>query len=403
MRNLKIEELKIALEKSFQEERFIKGTFSVPLEKNEDEMEKFSIKPLILKNEKLYQVEFFINKKAYHKNLNKKDGYKFLIENMEKFKNQNIFLVNEEYNIINNKGKFHIKMKKTEQKLKVDEHNRKKEYIISDEKPIEFLIDLGIMDKMGKIIPGSYSKFKQINRYLEFIRDVIDELEEKELLEDKLKVVDFGSGKSYLTFVLYYYLKVLRGIDVEVIGLDLKKDVMEHCGKLAKKYGFDSMEFLYGDIKDFQKLKKVDIVFSLHACNNATDYAILKGLELEAKVIMAVPCCHKEFNQKISKNKGTGLREKLPQIIEHGILLEKFASLITEGFRADILELSGYDTTVMEFIDTEHTPKNLLIKGIKNIKSSKNLVKKKESTEELMKFLGVQPILYDLAKKYFKV
>ncbi|MGL5051627.1 MAG: class I SAM-dependent methyltransferase [Fusobacteriaceae bacterium] len=399
---MKIEEVKISLQKALVEEKFIKGTFSVPLEKTE-ELEKFSVKPVILKNEKVYQIEQFINKKAHHKNLDVDTAYEFIIENMEKFKNLNIFLKDEEYSIINNNGKFHIKTKKIQKEIKIAEHNRKKEYIISDEKPIEFLIDLGIMDKMGKIIPGSYSKFKQINRYLEFIRDVIDELENKKLLEDTLKVVDFGSGKSYLTFVLYYYLKVLRGINVEVIGLDLKKDVMKHCGELAKKYGFDNMEFLYGDIKDFEKLKKVDIVFSLHACNNATDYAILKGLELEAKVIMAVPCCHKEFNQKITKSKKTMLKQELVPIVEHGILLEKFSALITEGFRANILQLSGYDTTVMEFIDTEHTPKNILIKAIKSVKLSEDLKKKKENTENLIEFLGVQPILYDLAKKYFKI
>ncbi|MGL5125320.1 MAG: class I SAM-dependent methyltransferase [Fusobacteriaceae bacterium] len=399
---MKIEEVKISLQKALVEEKFIKGTFSVPLEKTE-ELEKFSVKPVILKNEKVYQIEQFINKKAHHKNLDADTAYEFIIENMEKFKNLNIFLKDEEYSIINNNGKFHIKTKKIQKEIKIAEHNRKKEYIISDEKPIEFLIDLGIMDKMGKIIPGSYSKFKQINRYLEFIRDVIDELEDKKLLEDTLKVVDFGSGKSYLTFVLYYYLKVLRGINVEVIGLDLKKDVMKHCGELAKKYGFDNMEFLYGDIKDFEKLKKVDIVFSLHACNNATDYAILKGLELEAKVIMAVPCCHKEFNQKITKSKKTMLKQELVPIVEHGILLEKFSALITEGFRANILQLSGYDTTVMEFIDTEHTPKNILIKAIKSVKLSEDLKKKKENTENLIEFLGVQPILYDLAKKYFKI
>ncbi|MGL4533809.1 MAG: class I SAM-dependent methyltransferase [Fusobacteriaceae bacterium] len=399
---MKIEEVKISLQKALIEEKFIKGTFSVPLEKTE-ELEKFSVKPVILKNEKVYQIEQFINKKAHHKNLDADTAYEFIIENMEKFKNLNIFLKDEEYSIINNNGKFHIKTKKIQKEIKIAEHNRKKEYIISDEKPIEFLIDLGIMDKMGKIIPGSYSKFKQINRYLEFIRDVIDELEDKKLLEDTLKVVDFGSGKSYLTFVLYYYLKVLRGINVEVIGLDLKKDVMKHCGELAKKYGFNNMEFLYGDIKDFEKLKKVDIVFSLHACNNATDYAILKGLELEAKVIMAVPCCHKEFNQKITKSKKTMLKQELVPIVEHGILLEKFSALITEGFRANILQLSGYDTTVMEFIDTEHTPKNILIKAIKSVKLSEDLKKKKENTENLIEFLGVQPILYDLAKKYFKI
>ncbi|MGL4253906.1 MAG: class I SAM-dependent methyltransferase [Fusobacteriaceae bacterium] len=389
------------IKKSLEDKKFRKSVFSSALK---GDIEKLNIKPILIKEKIFYQVEEFKERKAYHRNMEEREVFQYILEMGENFKNINIFSAEVELAIINNGKKLHVKKKNISQEgtLEIKKHNRDKKYIIPEGNPVPFLQDLGIMDGDGKVLKNSYSKFRQINRYLEFIRDVIDELKEKNSLGDKIKVVDFGSGKSYLTFVLYYYLKFIREMDVLVVGLDLKKDVMKHCAGLAEKYGFQDMKFIYGDIKDFNELESVDLVFSLHACNNATDYALQKGLEMNAKAILAVPCCHKEFNQKLSKVKKSPMEESLPLLLEHGILQEKFSSLLTESFRAGVLEMCGYRSTVMEFIDTEHTPKNLLIKAIRDKSVEKNFNKKQEQCLGLIKFAGIEPMFYDLMKPYFK-
>lgn len=283
------------------------------------------------------------------------------------------------------------------------EHNKKKEYLLSEGVPIEFLIDLGVMDCNGKVLKNSYNKFRQINKYLEFIEGVIEELKSKKLIENNMKIIDFGSGKSYLTFALYYYLHEIKKINVEIVGLDLKKDVMQNCEKLAMKYKFNNLKFMFGDIKDYKGFESVDMVFSLHACDIATDYCFLKGLELNAKAILAVPCCQHEFNSKIRESKNTKLKESLPTLVSHGILQEKLSTLLTDGFRADIMEMCGYRSKVIEFIDTEHTPKNLLIKCIVDKNMTKEyFLRKKEQCLKLINFLGIEPILFKIAERYFK-
>lgn len=391
------------IKKTLEEKKLKKVVFSSALK---GEVEKLNIKPVLIKDKVVYQLEEFRDNKAYHRNMEEREAFEYILSMSESFKNINFFSSTVELSMINNGKKLHVKRKNLEENngeiLEIKSHNREKKYLIPEGTPVPFLIDLGIMDRDGKVLKNSYSKFRQINRYLEFIRDVIDELQEKHNLGEKIKVVDFGSGKSYLTFVLYYYLKFIREMDVLVVGLDLKKDVMEHCAGLAEKYGFHEMKFIYGDIKDFNELESVDLVFSLHACNNATDYALQKGLEMNAKAILAVPCCHKEFNQKLSKVKESSLENSLSLLTEHGILMEKFSSLLTEGFRAGVLEMCGYRSTVMEFIDTEHTPKNLLIKAISDRGMEKNFIKKQEECLGLMKFAGIEPMFYNLMKPYFK-
>ena len=259
------------------------------------------------------------------------------------------------------------------------------------------------MGEDGKVFKKSYDKFRQINKYLEFIDETIKELKNKKYIDTHIKAVDFGCGKSYLTFALHYYLKNIQNMTFEVIGLDLKKDVIEHCNQIAKDLNMENIEFLTGDIKDFNKLKNVDLIFSLHACNNATDYSLLKGLELDAKAILAVPCCQHEFNQKMSQNKKSEFFAFENPIGKHGILLEKFASLATDALRAQALELCGYKTQVMEFIDMEHTPKNILIRGIKENPNKNILEKKLQEYEIYKKFLGIEPLLDTLLKPYFKI
>ena len=258
------------------------------------------------------------------------------------------------------------------------------------------------MSTEGKILKSSYNKFRQINRYLEFIDDVIEELKSKKLINNHINVLDFGCGKSYLTFALYYYLKNYRkDLSFSIVGLDLKKDVMEFCNKLAQKLDYKSLEFLNGNIKDYDRAKEVDLVFSLHACNNATDYSLEKALSLNAKAILAVPCCHHEFFEKIQKNKNSEFYNTLKIMADNGVVLDKFATLATDSFRSLALELCGYKTKTIEFIDMEHTPKNILIKAIKSKPS--NLKEKLKEYNKLKEFLGIQPLLEELTKKYFLI
>ena len=269
--------------------------------------------------------------------------------------------------------------------------------------PIPFLIKLGVMGEKGEVFKQSYDKFRQINKYLEFIDDTIKELPNKKLISSHVKFVDFGCGKSYLTFALHHYLKNIKNFTFEIIGLDLKKDVMKKCNDIAKELQCENLEFLTGNIKDFDKLQNVDIIFSLHACNNATDYALLKGLELNAKAILAVPCCQHEFNDKISSNKKNDFFTFQLPIGKHGILLEKYATIATDAFRAQALELCGYRTQVMEFIDMEHTPKNILIRGIKEKTTTESLKKKFEEYGKFKEFLGIEPLLDSLLSPYFLI
>ena len=364
---------------------------------------KAVIKPLMLKNNFFFQFEQFQNNKAYHSNLTTEESIEKMKELLDNFKQFMIFTTEGDYQILKGKNDFTVKITKNSREITSLEHNKTKNYLLEEGTPIPFLIKLGVMGEKGEVFKDSYNKFRQINKYLEFIDDTIKELKSKKLITDTIKVVDFGCGKSYLTFALHHYLKNIKDMKFTIIGLDLKKDVMDYCNKVARELNCENLEFLTGDIKDFDKLKDVDIIFSLHACNNATDYSLLKGLELDAKAILAVPCCQHEFNQKMSQNKKSEFFAFENPIGKHGILLEKFASLATDALRAQALELCGYKTQVMEFIDMEHTPKNILIRGIKENPNKNTLEKKLQEYEIYKKFLGIEPLLDTLLKPYFKI
>ena len=362
---------------------------------------KAVIKPLMLKNNFFFQFEQFQNNKAYHSNLTTEESIEKMKELLDNFKQFMIFTTEGDYQILKGKNDFTVKITKNSREITSLEHNKTKNYLLEEGTAIPFLIKLGVMGEKGEVFKDSYNKFRQINKYLEFIDDTIKELKSKKLITDTIKVVDFGCGKSYLTFALHHYLKNIKDMKFTIIGLDLKKDVMDYCNKVARELNCENLEFLTGDIKDFDKLKDVDIIFSLHACNNATDYALLKGLELNAKAILAVPCCQHKFNQKMSSNKESEFFNKENAIGKHGILLEKFTSVATDAFRAQALELCGFKTQVMEFIDMEHTPKNILIRGIKEKTKPESLEKKYAEYETFKKFLGIEPILDNLLKPYF--
>lgn len=236
------------------------------------------------------------------------------------------------------------------------------------------------MTPQGKVIASKYDKFKQINRFLEFIEDILPKLPR----EREVTILDFGCGKSYLTFAMYHYLKELRGYDVNIIGLDLKTDVIDKCNRLAESYGYEKLRFYQGDIADYEGVNAVDMVVTLHACDTATDYALAKAVEWGAKVILSVPCCQHELNRQISN-------EMLAPVLKYGILRERMAALITDGIRANLLTEQGYDTQILEFIDMEHTPKNLLIRAVKNGEGQKS-----EILRKTIEALHVQPTLEKL-------
>lgn len=399
---MKKENILSELRKNIQEDKFIKIVFS---DRQNGEFNKIIIKSLSLKNGKNIQIESFKDNKAFHKNI-ELDHFQeiedILKGYMENFKQILLQIENLDISFIKKKESFTKKENKNNLIKNYIEHNKKKQYILNEGDKIDFLIELGLMSTEGKILKSSYNKFRQINRYLEFIDDVIEELKSKKLINNHINVLDFGCGKLYLTFALYYYLKHYRkDLSFSIVGLDLKKDVIEFCNKLAQKLNYENLEFLNGNIKDYDRAKEVDLVFSLHACNNATDYSLEKALSLNAKAILAVPCCHHEFFEKIQKNKNSEFYNTLKIMADNGVVLDKFASLATDSFRSLALELCGYKTKMIEFIDMEHTPKNILIKAIKSKPS--NLKEKLKEYNKLKEFLGIQPLLEELTKKYFLI
>ena len=396
------ENILFELKKNIQEDKLIKIVFS---DRKSGDFNKVIIKPIILKSAKNIQIESFKDNKAFHKNIdlnNLQELEDNLKEYIDNFKQILLQIEGSDISFIRKKENFSRKEKESNLVKSCNEHNKKKQYILNEGDKIDFLIELGLMSVEGKILKSSYNKFKQINKYLEFIDDVIEELKAKKLITNHINVLDFGCGKSYLTFALYYYLKNYRkDLTFSIVGLDLKKDVIEFCNKLAKKLNYENLEFLNGNIKDYDKSKEVDLVFSLHACNNATDYSLEKALSLDAKAILAVPCCHHEFFEKIQKNKNSEFYNTLKIMADNGVVLDKFATLATDSFRSLSLELCGYKTKMIEFIDMEHTPKNILIKAIKS--KSSNLKEKLVEYNKLKEFLGIKPLLEDLIKKYFSI
>lgn len=242
-------------------------------------------------------------------------------------------------------------------------HNRVKQYILKEGIPVPFLVDLGIQTREGAIVRAKYDKFKQINRYLEFVEDVLPVLKG----EGAIHIIDFGCGKSYLTFALYYYLHELQKLDVMITGLDLKTDVIHNCNRLAQSYGYDRLQFVQGDIKNFTGSDQVDMVVTLHACDTATDYAIEKAVGWGAKVIFTVPCCQHEVNGQIQN-------KLLHPVLKYGLLKERLSAILTDAIRANLLEEAGYDTQVLEFIEMEHTPKNILIRAVRRQEKGKTAV-----------------------------
>ena len=375
-------------------ETLIRVILSNPSSK--DGVIKICARPVLKNKSLLFQIEEYTKTQVFHKNLTAGDAGSYLTGKLSSdtssqtasFKNALVETKSFTANVlVSKKGTITIKKKmnaSTKQPKISLSHNRKKKYILEEGIPVPFLIDLGVMTQNGSIVNAHYDKFRQINRFLEYIEDILPSLPTGR----ELRILDFGCGKSYLTFAIYYYLKVLKGYPVRITGLDLKEDVIRHCNELAVKYGYDKLEFLCGDIAYYDGCSQVDMVVTLHACDTATDYALAKAVGWGAKVILSVPCCQHELNKQM-KN------DLLSPVLHYGILKERMAALMTDGLRAQILEANGYRTQILEFIDMAHTPKNLLIRAVYNGHCADN----KAQINELLAAFDVNPTLYRLLCK----
>lgn len=344
--------------------------------KNPDKVSKVKFRPVRLKDTFYIQETAYVGTKVLHTNFKVEEAAERICRYMEEdFKQGLIQTETAECNIlISKKGKATVKVKQKASAVKADlTHNRQKKYILEEGQKIAFLIDLGIMNLEGKVVKAKYDKFRQINKYLEFIQDILPKLPK----DRTIRIIDFGCGKSYLTFAMYYYLHDMLKLPIEVIGLDLKEDVIRNCSELAARYGFEHLRFEMGDIARFTGADSVDMVVTLHACDTATDYAIEKAVKWGASVILTVPCCQHEVNKQIES-------EFLKPVLKYGLLKERMSALLTDAIRANMLESLGYDTQVLEFIDMEHTPKNILLRATK--RDGMRARGKSVSAEELGKF-----------------
>ena len=356
---------------------------------------KTKIRPLLLKGELIFQAEEQRGKQAFHKNLNIDEAILY-VENClaHDFRQGEITSAKGKGTVlVSKKGKMTVKFKQQARIItqKTLEHNRKKQYLLAEGTPVPFLVDLGVMTKEGQIVHSRYDKYRQINRFLEFIEDILPQLDKhKENI-----IIDFGCGKSYLTFAMYYYLKELKGYPGRIIGLDLKEEVIRHCSELSIRYGYDKLSFTCGDIASYEGVDHVDMVVTLHACDLATDYALEKAVGWDAKVILSVPCCQHELNKQI-KN------PVLQPVLEYGLIKERMAALYTDAIRAQILEYTGYNTQILEFIDMEHTPKNILLRAVSRKKNEispaeeEKRQKAGEQVKELIRFLHADPAIVRL-------
>ena len=375
-------------------ETLIRVILSNPSSK--DGVIKICARPMLKNKSLLFQIEEYTKTQVFHKNLTAGDAGSYLTGKLSSdtssqtasFKNALVETQSFTANVlVSKKGTITIKKKVNasakQPKISLS-HNRKKKYILEEGIPVPFLIDLGVMTQNGNIVNAHYDKFRQINRFLEYIEDILPSLPTGR----ELRILDFGCGKSYLTFAIYYYLKILKGYPVRITGLDLKEDVIRRCNELAVKYGYDKLEFLCGDFAYYDGCSQVDMVVTLHACDTATDYALAKAVGWGAKVILSVPCCQHELNKQM-KN------DLLSPVLHYGILKERMAALMTDGLRAQILEANGYRTQILEFIDMAHTPKNLLIRAVYNGHCADN----KAQINELLAAFDVNPTLYRLLCK----
>ena len=365
----------IQIGREFLDENLLRIVISNPADKQG--VSKVKVRPLLLKGNLVFQAEELVGTQAFHRNYTAEECISYIEDlldgrlrqmELESGKGQVRVLVSK-------KGVLSIKVKR-QQKIEVPSpvprHNRQKAYLLKEGVPVPFLVDLGVMTEEGKIIASRYDKFRQINRFLEFIEDILPRLHKNR----ENVIIDFGCGKSYLTFAMYYYLHELKGYSIQIIGLDLKQTVINDCNRLGERYGYDKLKFYHGDIASYEGVDHVDMVVTLHACDTATDYALAKAVRWGASVILSVPCCQHELNK-------TMRQELMAPVFHYGIIKERMAALYTDALRAEVLEAMGYRVQIQEFIDMEHTPKNILIRAVKQGGKKDN----QKEIEEILQFL----------------
>lgn len=367
--------------KSLCKESLLKGVVSNP--KGETPWKKVNFRRL----EDSYQIEKFTQKQAFHSHCDKVGLEKEIEELLSMgFRQVDAWSENTAFSLkISKKGKVTL-LKKAQSTQADTAHNREKQYLLKEHTNIPPLIDLGVFTKEGKVVRSMYGKFRQINRFTELIRDGLEELG-----QTKLKILDFGCGKSYLTFILYHYLTQVRGMETEICGLDLKEDVIAKCNRLAEKYGYENLKFQVGDIHGFQREDAPDMVITLHACDTATDYALHHAIRWGCKLIYSVPCCQHELNGQIQGG-------DLSLLTRYGLIQERFSALSTDAIRGALLEACGYQVQMLEFVDFSHSPKNLLIRAVKKSVPMEKRKKALSDAKNLMQAFGFQPTLYQLLK-----
>lgn len=351
-------------------------------------VQKAVIRPILLQGNIFYQIEYHQQKKVTHENLTPEQLLQ-VCENLvqENFKQVNIFSADADYQILAAKpGKPKFLKNPATMVLESLEHNQPKNYIIPEGKPCDFLIRLGVMSRDGQVVSKHYAKFRQINRFLEIVSDVLEYLPESSSEESQdtppLRIIDFGCGKAYLTFALYYYLKLELGKNIEIIGLDLKEDVINFCNQVAQDLNYQELRFSIGDIAEYAGSNKADMVVTLHACDTATDFALMKAVSWGASVILSVPCCQHELFSQINN-------PMHQPILKHGILKERFSAILTDGLRGLKLEKAGYEVDMIEFTSLEHTAKNIMIRGVKTGKKNKA---PGEEYQQLLEYWNVKPL-----------
>lgn len=396
---------------------FRKMILSVTLSKPVNEIEKSLGKPYIKIKIKAvntadgasYQAEMFTKTQVFHQKMSEDELADFLEANAGvTFKNCVKRTEDEEITLLANKKGKTTELRKKLAKSPVVKKllpaggfdttasqslNHRKNYLLQEGSPVPFLVLLGIMNDEGKVISSRYDKFRQINRFLEFIDDVLPEFADKKETGQPLRIADFGCGKSYLTFAVHYFLTEIRHINCEIEGLDLKEEVIKYCNDMAAKLGLKGLIFHTGNIADYSGVQSPDIVITLHACDTATDYALKYAVERGARAILSVPCCQHQINTQLqTRGKAGGATGEVPAefepLLKWGIIREKFSSLVTDALRGEWLESQGYKVQMLEFIDMEHTPKNILIRAVKK----DNKIKK--SNIDLIEKLGIKPELF---------
>lgn len=356
--------------------------------RNKERMGKVKIRPVMVKGGLAFQETAYIGSQVFHSNHEKTALIERIICYLEKdFRQCEVeSKVLKAMILVSKKGRLTVKSKKNRGDTGIMDfsHNRTKSYILQEGTAVPFLIDLGVQTPDGKVIKARYDKFRQINRFMEFIEDVLPTLSNR----GRLNIVDFGCGKSYLTFAMYHYLKELQGLDIRITGLDLKRDVVLRCNELAQKYGYQDLHFVVGDISTYNEEDDtpVDMVVTLHACDTATDYALAKAVGWKAGVILSVPCCQHEVNRQIEC-------AELQMILKYGLLKERLSALCTDAIRAGVLEENGYDVQILEFIDMQHTPKNILIRAVRREQRKRT---EADPVSKMAEFLHVKTTLQKL-------